>query len=471
MSKSVVKTKIPIAQLAVGMLVTGMDRPWYATPFLSHRMTITKEAEIATLKACGVKMVEVEVTDTSVEAPPPASSPVADSVDRGAAVARQGAGHAAGSAAGEPKTCGPSGPAVEPDKVPFLDRRTSAPVRETEVAEIFRSSQGDGPPTPFEEELRAAQAGYEEARAAVQTAMAQAKTGRAFELEAVSRAVGRLADSILRNPHALASLSRLKSHDEYTYYHSVNTCVLGMALGHQWRMSREMLKKLGLGVLLHDVGKTQVPADLLNKVGRLEASETELLKQHVLRGVEYLTETLKLPEDILLPALEHHERMDGSGYPHGRKRPELSEFGLIAGVVDVYDALTSDRPYRKAVSPHQALQTLYDLSRRAQLDAACVERFIRCMGIYPVGSCVKLSTGEIGVVSKINPTQTLNPVVVIVRDSTSGVVGRPRLFDLALQSGNAVKRITEVVQPSMVGVVPNDVLNAVQFASPRQHAA
>ncbi|GKS59182.1 metal-dependent phosphohydrolase [Nitrospira sp.] len=473
MSKSVNKTKIPISELAVGMLVTGVDRPWYATPFLSHRMTITSESEIVTLKACGVKLVEIEVSEptdsqtvVSVSSSPPAPRPLEAPTE---------------AEAEDAQAAGQVGQRDRPEVVSDGTRTAGARCSSSRTSDAFSpskhasdeaaSSPSELPATPFEEELQVAQQAYDQARTAVKHALEQAKMGRAFEMEVVNRMVGYLADSILRNPVALASLSRLKSIDEYTYYHSVNTCVLAMALGSHLRMNREALQTLGLGVLLHDIGKTQVSAELLHKPGRLADEETEILKQHVMRGVEFLTDMMKLSGEVILPVLEHHERMDGSGYPHGHKRPELSEFGLIAGVVDVYDALTSDRPYRKAVSPHQALQTLYDMARRTQLDAACVERFIRCMGIYPVGSCVKLSTGEIGVVAKVNPTQTLNPLILIVRESQSGVAMKPQPLDLSLQSGKTVRRITEVLHPSTAGIVPNDVLDGSPMRTTASMAA
>ncbi len=456
MSQKAVKQKIPIADLSVGMLVTGVDRPWYATPFLSHRFVITKDSEIEALKSCGVKLVEIEhEMSESMEAPAASQSAPARAESP------------------SPQVASPA-PVSSSESKPPPQSRTEPPPTGHGVTEAKRptaAASGDGPLVPFEEELHAAQAGYHQARAAIQAALTQAKMGRAFELEAVSGAVGSLAESILRNPHALASLSRLKAHDEYTYYHSVNTCVLAMALGRSLNMGREALQKLGLGMLLHDVGKTQIPEDLLSKPGRLQAEEAEVIKQHVMRGVEFLTETMHLDTESLLPVLEHHERLDGSGYPRHLRRSELSEFGVISGVVDVYDALTSDRPYRKAVSSHQALQMLYDLSRRGQLESGCVERFIRCMGIYPVGSCVHLSSGAIGIVSKINPGQTLNPVVLIVKESRGGVAITPRECDLSSQSGKPIIRITEVLSPASIGVAPNDVLNSAQFGASMSRAA
>ena len=178
------------------------------------------------------------------------------------------------------------------------------------------------------------------------------------------QSVDSLVGSVLRNPDALTSLARLKSFDEYTYYHSVNTCVLGLAVGRNLRMNRDDLQRIAFGMLLHDIGKMQLSAELLNRPGRLEGDDLALVKRHVEQGAEYLSRLVKVEPPVLLPVLEHHERLDGSGYPFGKKRHQLSEFGMIAAVVDVYDALTSDRPYRKAVTPHHALQMLYDMTRR-----------------------------------------------------------------------------------------------------------
>lgn len=505
MSKSILKAKVPIAKLTVGMLVTGVDRPWYATPFLSHRMTITSDAEIATLKACGVKMVDVEIdaevaaaqTDSQRLFEPGAASKTvagAGAATAGEKVVRNPTSDAVGEA---PRFVGAAASAGDEgeqsariqalESSPRHQGAVGAQVNGVNGAATAAASHGSSATasrgaeqsasmpslsqTTFEEEMQTAHAEYQQARVAVQRAMTDAKVGRAFAFQAVFDSVAGMADSILRNPLALGSLSRLKSFDQYTYYHSVNTCILAMTLGRQLNMARDPLIRLGLGVVLHDIGKTQVPIDILNKPGLLTEDEAERVKQHVMRGVDYLDGTLKVETAVLLPVLEHHERMDGSGYPHHRQRADLSEVGLIAGVVDVYDALTSDRPYRKAASPHQALKTLYEMTRRGELDTACVERFIRCMGIYPVGSCVRLSSGAVGVVSKINPTQTLNPVVVVVRDSPTGALIAPRFFDLSLQSGKAVARIAEVLPPTVAGIAPNDVLDAAYLKTSRQLAA
>ncbi|HSE59768.1 MAG TPA: HD-GYP domain-containing protein [Nitrospiraceae bacterium] len=471
------KTKIPVNKLSVGMLITGLDKPWYATPFVSHRMRMTTQADVDMVKACGVQVVEVEVEEAehhtvaakSAGDKEPAASSVATphseapsnapgAVQPGKAGVKECYWNGTASPPGSGRTMAAAGSVVVSGK------SGAAAVSDPDPGEKTSALAGEPtefPPTPFEQELAVAKAGYHQTKQIVQQAMAEAKMGRAFNSEAVVTAVDSLVGSVLRNPDALTSLARLKSFDEYTYYHSVNTCVLGLAVGRNLRMNRDDLQRIAFGTLLHDIGKMQLSAELLNRPGRLEGDDLALVKRHVEQGAEYLSRLVKVEPPVLLPVLEHHERLDGSGYPFGKKRHQLSEFGMIAAVVDVYDALTSDRPYRKAVTPHHALQMLYDMTRRGLLDAAFVERLIRCIGIYPVGSCVQLNTGEVAIVSRMNQSQTLNPVVVVIRESTAGPNVPPKTLDLSMQATKPIKRITEVLDAGRLGVVPNAVLEAV----------
>lgn len=461
------KTKIPITKLSVGMLVTSLDKPWYATPFVSHRMRMTTQADVEMIKACGVKIVEIEAEEAEDMKPaePPSAVPHCDeppTVPTGTQLSNVEPqdGHWNGPAS--PSVSGRA--AVAARSVVSSGRSAVIAVSDSDAAENVpaRSVEAtDVSPTSFEQELAFAKTGYQQTKQIVQQVMTEAKMGRVFNSEAVVTAIDSLVGSVLRNPDALASLARLKRFDEYTYHHSVNTCVLALAVGRNLRMNRDDLQRIAFGMLLHDIGKMQLPAELLNRSGGLEEEDFALVKRHVEQGVEYLSRTVNVESPVLLPVLEHHERLDGSGYPYGKKRHQLSEFGMIAGVVDVYDALTSDRPYRKAVTPHHALQMLYDMTRRGLLDASFVERLIRCIGIYPVGSCVQLNTGEVAIVSRMNQAQTLNPVVVVIRESTAGPNVAPKALDLSMQATKPIKRITEVLDAGRLGVVPNAVLEAV----------
>jgi putative nucleotidyltransferase with HDIG domain len=250
------------------------------------------------------------------------------------------------------------------------------------------------PVVPFEEELAAARQVYQAAKTVIQEAMDDTRLGRAINVDAVRTVVADMTDSVFRNPDALSSLSRLKRFDEYTFYHSVNTSLLAMSMGKSLGFDRSMLHLAGVGTLLHDIGKTKIPLEVLNKPGRFEAHEMEIMKQHVLRGVEVLASTTGLGDSYVQPALEHHERVNGAGYPHRRAQKDISQFGLITAIVDIYDAMTSDRCYHKGQPAHQALQFLYRLSLEGHLDPTLVQRFIQIVGVYPVGSVVELNTGE-----------------------------------------------------------------------------
>jgi putative nucleotidyltransferase with HDIG domain len=329
---------------------------------------------------------------------------------------------------------------------------SSAPTPVTEAAP---------PATTFAEELQVAKQIYHAAKGVIQQAMEDVRMGGALNMEAVHRVVENMADSILRNLDALTSLSRLKQFDEYTFYHSVNTSLLALSLGRDLGYDRTRLLQLGTGMLLHDIGKTKIPLELLNKPGRFEAHEFEMMKQHVMRGAEVLSGTTGLSDMFLKPTLEHHERVDGSGYPNQRRKADISEFGLIASVVDIYDAVTSDRCYHKGKSPHETLQLLYQLGLRGHVDSAMVQRFVHIVGVYPVGSCVALNTGEVAIVTQTNHQVPLSPRVLIVTEETGSLRTSPLNLDLAAQIERPDRMIQATLDPSALGVDPPDYLDSV----------
>ena len=409
------RKQIPIEQLRVGMYVIGLDRSWIKTPFWRHRMQVESLDHIEALRACGVRSVEIDT-------------------EKGLDLASQ---------SGSVSTVDPSSARI----VDLSSSRASLP-------------QGKEPSTPFEEELSVAKEVYKQAKVVIGQAMGDAREGRGLDIEAVSKVSEGLLESVLRNTEALSSLSRLKSFDEYTFFHSVNVAILALAMGRHLGMPREALSKLGLGALLHDIGKMKIPYDLLNAPRRLEAGEREIINQHVMRGAEYLSQHAVLPEETLRPLLEHHERVDGSGYPAGRRRKDLSQFGLIASIVDVYDAITTDRVYHAGVPPHQALRQVYGLGLEGHLDLDAVRGLIQCLGRYPVGSCVRLSTGEIGVVSRPNLADPSKPALLLVMDGSTPCQP-PKPFDLAEQPTRPARSIVATVDPRGIGIDPNHVLGSL----------
>ncbi len=394
--------RIGIDELQPGMLIEQLDRSWLSTPFFRHKLTITSHQQIAQLKACGVRTLVVRVDAEPVqEAPPPEQSLADDS------------------------------------SVPVEEEPVSAPTV-----------------VPFEEELAVARQVYQAAKTVIQEAMHDTRLGRALNVDAVRAVVTNMTDSVFRNPDALSSLSRLKRFDEYTFYHSVNTSLLAMSLGQSLGFDRAAIHLAGVGTLLHDIGKTKVPLEILNKPGRFEAHEMEIMKQHVLRGVEVLASTTDLGDSYIQPALEHHERVNGAGYPHRRARKDISQFGLITAIVDIYDAMTSDRCYHKGQPAHQALQLLYRLSLEGHLDPTLVQRFIQIVGVYPVGSVVELNTGETGIVKQVNHEAPLAPVVLLVKSAGNTLLSNPLEQDLSGQTEAPHRGITTVLTPQQAGLDP-----------------
>ena len=312
---------------------------------------------------------------------------------------------------------------------------------------------------PFAEELPAARQVYTAAKLIIQQAMEDVRMGRALNMEAVSEVVGSMADSILRSPDALTSLTRLKQFDEYTFFHSVNTSALALSVGRHLGYAREPLLQLGTGMLLHDIGKTLIPLEILNKPGRYEADEFEIMKQHVLRGAEMLSNTTGLTDMYLKPTLEHHERVDGTGYPNRRSNKDLSQFGRIAAIVDIYDAVTSDRCYHKGKTPHDTLQLLYKLGIQGHVDGALVQQFVQVVGVYPVGSCVSLNTGESAIVKQFNHHAPIRPLIVLIKDEAGRHRSTPIDLDLAAQLSQPHRTIVSTLDPTALGIDPRTYLD------------
>lgn len=402
------RKRISIDQLKIGMTVEKLDRSWLATPFLRHRFRITSSEQIQQLHASGVQQLDVEADGADL--------------DSGSLM--------------------PAMPAEAEPSQPI------APPLEPEPSTI-----------PFAEELPAARQVYKAAKLIIQQAMEDVRMGRALNMEAVSEVVENMSDSILRNPDALTSLTRLKQFDEYTFFHSVNTSALALSVGRHLGYERVPLLQLGTGVLLHDIGKTLIPVEILNKPGRYEAGEFEIMKQHALRGAEILANTTGLNDMFLKPTLEHHERIDGTGYPHRRSKADISQFGLIAAIVDIYDAVTSDRCYHKGKTPHDTLQMLYKLGAQGHVDGTLVQQFVQVVGVYPVGSCVLLNTGETAIVKQFNHQAPIRPLVVLITDEAGHQRSTPHDLDLAAELRQEKQTIASILDPATLGIDPRTYLD------------
>lgn len=260
-------------------------------------------------------------------------------------------------------------------------------------------------------------------------ALRDAKLGRPVDYEASRPLAGALVDSVMRNEDALLALKYLKSFDEYTFNHCVNVAVVATVFAKSLGYPEERLRELCQAGVFHDLGKALVPDAILNKPGRLTEAEFRTIREHPAQSYELLCGVRGPGEDVLRGALEHHEKCDGTGYPDGLSGDEISEFGRILAVADVYDALTSERVYKPGMSPSNALRIMYGL-RESDFHPGFVEQFVRCLGIYPLGTLVRLSTGETGVVVQGAPLTPLLPTVRVVLDAHRASVP-PRDLDLA----------------------------------------
>ena len=278
--------------------------------------------------------------------------------------------------------------------------------------------------------------------------MNDVRLGKLVEIKEITETVENLVDQILNNQEAIVGLGKLQDYDDYTYTHSLNVCIFCVTIGKALGYERDKLSVLGVGALVHDFGKMLVPKKILNKPGKLTPSEFAVMKEHVNRGVEYIKKVPGIMPEAIQVALEHHERFSGKGYPRGLKGKEISEFGKIAAVVDVYDAITSDRVYHRGMIPNKALQKIYEW-RYQDFDPELVEMFIKIIGIYPLGSLVRLSDESIGMVIEGNPKNSVCPKLLLLYDDRGKLLKEPRILDLAHVEG---LKILHSVEPKEVKI-------------------
>jgi len=269
-----------------------------------------------------------------------------------------------------------------------------------------------------------------QSKRAVTSMFHEARMGNAVNTEGAQKLVEEISDSISRNPGALISLARLKTADDYTYMHSVAVCALMIALSKQLGLNDAQTRSAGIAGLLHDLGKAMMPMEVLNKPGKLTDEEFAIIKKHPEEGYKLLLKSTGADEIALDVVLHHHEKTDGSGYPKHFKDADISLFAKMGAVCDVYDAITSNRPYKTGWDPAESLRKMAEWTN-GHFDPRIFQAFVKSVGIYPIGSLVKLNSGRLGIVIEQSEKSLLTPHVKVFFATISNCRIKPEIIDLS----------------------------------------
>jgi putative nucleotidyltransferase with HDIG domain len=313
----------------------------------------------------------------------------------------------------------------------ILSEQVSALIAEKEVSSMAPQKSIDLiTPLAMHEELNQAKKTINRSKEAITSMFNEARMGKAINVENAVSLVAEITSSVMRNPGALIGLARLKTKDDYTYMHSIAVCALMVSLAKQLGLTDEQTREAGLAGLLHDVGKMAIPLDILNNPGKLTDKEFGLVKEHPVAGHRMLLEGGAESEIVLDVCLHHHEKMDGAGYPNQLSGDNISVFARMGAVCDVYDAITSNRPYKEGWCPSESLRKMAQWE--GHFDKNIFQAFIKCIGIYPVGTLVRLQSGRLGVVVEQQTGKSLLlPRVKVFFSSKSNSYITPQLLDMA----------------------------------------
>ena len=388
--------KVNTTDLDIGMFVSGLDRPWLETPFVTQGFYIESPTDIHRLREyCEYVLVDSQRS-------------------------RRGGG--------------PLGPkkTPRPSQERKLDGRPRVSVERIFEGRPIKPYEDD---SAWEDEHPRAQEALDTLVTDIEEIFDHVSDGGKLNVIKLRKSVEPIVDSISRNPDACLWVARLKQHDEYTYQHSLGAAIWSVSLGRQLGLPRHDLRSLAMGCLLMDVGKLRVDPKLLQADRDLTLEEMAQMYSHVSYGLEIIEESGIINQDVIDMVAHHHERYDGSGYPDGLTQDDIPSFARIAAIVDTYDAITSNRSYADAVSPSDAIRLLYQ-SRDADFQAELVEAFIQAVGIYPAGTLVELSSGEVGVVVAEYRSRRLRPKVMVLLDAEKNTLGESKMINLQDDSGS-----------------------------------
>ncbi len=373
--------KVSVQDLVQGMFVARLDRPWVGTPFPIQGFHIRNYDDIRQLGSlCRYVYIDVIKSRVSLK--------------------------------------------------DIRKRSLKSPPDEPRRMSRIKAGEASYPPTrSLKQEVSAAGSLHDDVARAIEQLMSGLECGKPVQLSSTRKLARRMVDSIVRNPDAAMWIARIRNQDAFLYGHCVRASIWAITFARHLELSRERLENLATGVMLCEVGYTRLPKALSGRLRGMSPAEHELVRQHVAYGVEILKELKGINDEILSVVQMHHERFDGSGYPKGLKGGQIPLLGQIAGIVDVYDILTMPRDDREALSPTVAMTRLHDMID-TEFQQELIEEFIRAIGIYPTGTLVELSTGEIGIITEQNSERRLRPRILLLLDAAHHPLKTPREIDL-----------------------------------------
>jgi HD-GYP domain-containing protein (c-di-GMP phosphodiesterase class II) len=404
------RKRVPVSRLKPGVYVVALDQSWFQTPFMFHRRLIKDFAEIELLKKHGIREVVIDIARGLDVDPLSASTAAPAEADHG-----------------ESKKPSPVTPKARPSS--RLEPTLQTVVEELEVGRTI----------------------HEEALSIARDILNGVGSGAPINSPAARQVVTNLLSSVMRSPEANLLLVQMRRFKNELFSHCENVCVLSLVVGTFEGLEDE-ITTLGLGALLHDVGQTRLPRNLTQKNGEFTKTERRIMEQHPGLGALMLKQSQNIPEAARRIVLEHHERLNGSGYPCGLRRSEIAFLSQIVAITDAYDAMLTGRNQLPA-PPVEVLRQLYLQGSAGAFDRDLVERVIHGLGVYPIGSLVELNTGERGIVIAPNRADSLKPTLrVVVSGDGLACLNGPIINLAGTNAVPAARRIVRALDPAKEGI-------------------